>query len=161
MPQTLTAWGRDLCRCSGLLVGVPRALGPEHGRGRVNPRLQQLSIQHKQHLGMRSLLFWESKGKHSCICSCNHGLVLRLFMFRNSCWNIYQLGYRNQLWLLRPKRIHCKAIFLQKWRKSVNCMSNVAPERKLGISGILNTGELRGSLFGTNSRMDCNSPFPS
>lgn len=58
-----------------LIPGSGEILGLQNGRERVNSGLQPLNMQYKQYLGMRSLLFWEPKGKHSYICSCNHCLV--------------------------------------------------------------------------------------
>lgn len=117
--------------------------------------LQQLNIQHKQRLGMRSLLFWEPKGKHSCICSCNHGpvwdcLYLEIHVGIFISWSTEtNSGYLSQKRIPLEGYQAAPRVEGKEW-----IVHDLASEKKLDSSGVLNVRQLRDSLFSIHIGMN-------
>ena len=101
---------------------------------------------------MRSLLFWEPKGKHSCICSCNHGLVWGCLCLESHAGIFISWGKETNPGYLGQKGFHWKVIGQLLELKERDEIRDLASERKLGSSKVLNIGELRDGLFRMNQQ---------
>lgn len=99
--------------------------------------LQQLNVHHKQRLGMRSLLFWEPKGKHSCICSCNHCLVWDCLCLEIRVGIFISWGTETNSGYLSQKESTESHWAAPRIKGKAWIVHDLVSERKLDSSGIL------------------------